>query len=359
MNLLEKKACYQGRKEELERQLLEPSVQIDQAQLQSVSIAYHEVSLVLRTFQELEENSSQVKQVEQLRSESEEIEMRELAEQELAQLQAKEVQLQKDLRAFLLPRDPDDERNVIMEIRGAAGGEEAALFAAQLFRMYANYAEKRKWKIEVLSSNPTDLGGFKEIILEIKGKDAFSRLKFEGGAHRVQRVPVTESSGRLHTSTATLAVLPKAEEVDVQINPDDLRIDVYRSSGHGGQCVQKTDSAVRITHFPSGLVVTCQDERSQLQNKERAMTILRSRLLEIAQREQSNQITSSRRLQVKSGDRSEKIRTYNFPQNRLTDHRIGLDLYNLPVIMEGNLDELLNALESKYIEQRMEEETSA
>ncbi len=359
MNLLEKKANYEGRKRELEKQLLEPSVQVDQAQLQSVSIAYHEVSLILRIFQELEENMGQLKQVEQLHNESEEIELRELAEQELVRLQMKDVQLQKDLRAFLLPHDPDDARNVIMEIRGAAGGEEAALFAAQLFRMYANYAEKRKWKIEVLSSNPTNLGGFKEIIFEVKGKDAFSRLKFEGGAHRVQRVPTTESSGRLHTSTATVAVLPEAEEVDVQINQDDLRIDVYRSSGHGGQCVQKTDSAVRITHFPSGLVVTCQDERSQLQNRERAMTILRSRLLEIAQREQSNQITSSRRLQVKSGDRSEKIRTYNFPQNRLTDHRIGLDLYNLPVIMEGNLDELLNALESKHIEERMEEETSA
>jgi len=359
MNLLGKKAHYQRRKEELESLLLESSVQVDQAQLQGVSIAYHEVSLILRIFRELEENALQLKQVEQMVNESEEMELRELVEQELVNLQIKDNQLQKDLRAFLLPRDPDDSRNVIMEIRGAAGGEEAALFAAQLFRMYANYAEKRKWKIEVLSSNPTDLGGFKEIIFEVKGKDAFSRLKFEGGAHRVQRVPATESSGRLHTSTATVAVLPEAEEVDVTLNPDDLRIDVYRSSGHGGQCVQKTDSAVRITHFPSGLVVTCQDERSQLQNRERAMTILRSRLLEIAQREQSNQITSSRRLQVKSGDRSEKIRTYNFPQNRLTDHRIGLDLYNLPVIMEGNLDELLTALESKHIEERMEEETSA
>ncbi|MEI6509323.1 MAG: peptide chain release factor 1 [bacterium] len=359
MNLLEKRESYQVRKEELERQLLEPSVQVDQVQLQSISIAYREVSFVLRALQELEEIALQVKQVEQLHNESEEIEMRELADQEMVRLQAREAQLQRDLRTLLVPRDPNDERNVIMEIRGAAGGEEAALFAAQLFRMYANYAEKRKWKIEVLSSNPTDLGGFKEIIFEIKGKDAFSRLKFEGGAHRVQRVPATESSGRLHTSTATVAVLPEAEEVDVNINPDDLRIDVYRSSGHGGQCVQKTDSAVRITHFPSGLVVTCQDERSQLQNRERAMTILRSRLLEIAQREQSNQITSSRRLQVKSGDRSEKIRTYNFPQNRLTDHRIGLDLYNLPVIMEGNLDELMTALESKHIEERMEEETSA
>ena len=327
--------------------------------MQSISIAYREVSFVLRALQELEEIALQVKQVEQLHNESEEIGMRELADQEMVRLQARDAQLQRDLRTLLVPRDPNDERNVIMEIRGAAGGEEAALFAAQLFRMYANYGEKRKWKIEVLSSNPTNIGGFKEIILEIRGKEAFSRLKFEGGGHRVQRVPVTESSGRLHTSTATVAVLPEAEEVDVQINPDDLRIDVYRSSGHGGQCVQKTDSAVRITHFPSGLVVTCQDERSQLQNKERAMTILRSRLLEIAQREQSNQITSSRRLQVKSGDRSEKIRTYNFPQNRLTDHRIGLDLYNLPVIMEGNLDELLDALESKYIEERMEEETSA
>lgn len=359
MNLLEKRESYQVRKEELERQLLEPSVQVDQAQLQSISIAYREVSFVLRALQELEEIALQVKQVEQLHNESEEIGMRELADQEMVRLQARDAQLQRDLRTLLVPRDPNDERNVIMEIRGAAGGEEAALFAAQLFRMYANYGEKRKWKIEVLSSNPTNIGGFKEIILEIRGKEAFSRLKFEGGGHRVQRVPVTESSGRLHTSTATVAVLPEAEEVDVQINPDDLRIDVYRSSGHGGQCVQKTDSAVRITHFPSGLVVTCQDERSQLQNKERAMTILRSRLLEIAQREQSNQITSSRRLQVKSGDRSEKIRTYNFPQNRLTDHRIGLDLYNLPVIMEGNLDELLDALESKYIEERMEEETSA
>jgi peptide chain release factor 1 len=256
---------------------------------------------------------------------------------------------------LLLPKDPADEKDVIMEIRAAAGGEEAALFAADLFRMYANYAEKKNWKVEILSSNPTDLGGFKEIIFEIKGKGAYSRLKFEGGAHRVQRVPITEASGRIHTSTVTVAVLPEAEEVDVEIDPEDLRIDVFRASGHGGQCVQKTDSAVRITHLPTGIVVSCQDERSQLKNKERAMRILRARLLELAQREQAEKITESRRVQVKTGERAEKIRTYNFPQNRVTDHRVNLDLYNLQAVLDGDLDELLDALESNYIKQKLEE----
>jgi peptide chain release factor 1 len=357
--MLEKKARFQARKEEIEQQLLDPVVQNDQATLQKASIAYHEVSQILEIFHQFESVLEQKHQAEELKVGSDDQEIRELADQELASLVQQEAALQKELRAMLIPPDPADKRNVIMEIRAAAGGGEAALFAAELFRMYMNYAEKHGWKIEVLSSSPTDIGGFKEIIVEIKGKNAYSRLKFEGGGHRVQRVPVTESSGRLHTSTATVAVLPEAEEVDVQINSDDLRIDVYRSSGHGGQCVQKTDSAVRITHFPSGLVVTCQDERSQLQNKERAMTILRSRLLEIARGEQSSQIISSRRLQVKGGERSEKIRTYNFPQNRITDHRIGLDLYNLPQVLEGNLDELFDTLESKDIEERLEEETSA
>jgi peptide chain release factor 1 len=355
--MFERKQMLTYRKEQLEKLLLDPSVQSDSAALQKYAIAYHDVSLLLQKIEQLAGLQKQIQSTDSLKSDQDP-ELREMVEIEVNHLREQETSLNSEIITMILPKDPADQRNVIMEIRAAAGGEESALFAAELFRMYAAYSEKKGWKIEILSSNPTDLGGYKELIFAVKGKNAYSRLKFEGGAHRVQRVPVTESSGRLHTSTTTVAVLPEAEEVDIEIQSEDLRIDVYRASGHGGQCVQKTDSAVRITHLPSGLVVTCQDERSQLQNKERAMTILRARLLDKARQAQSDTIVSNRRLQVKGGERSEKIRTYNFPQNRITDHRIGLDLYNLPQVMEGDLEELFQALQSQDIKERLEEESS-
>ena len=248
------------------------------------------------------------------------------------------------LRELLLPKDPNDEKNVIMEIRGGTGGEEAALFASDLMRMYSMYAEKQHWKIDILSSNATELGGYKEISFEIAGKGAYSRLKYESGVHRVQRVPETESGGRIHTSAVTVAVLPEVEEVEVEINRNDLRIDVFRAGGPGGQCVNTTDSAVRITHLPTGIVVSCQDEKSQLQNKEKAMKILRSRIYEAMEEERSREIADTRKSQVGSGDRSERIRTYNFPQSRVTDHRINLTLYKLPQFLDGEMDEVIDAL---------------
>lgn len=271
-------------------------------------------------------------------------EIRGLARDEIETLKSTLSSLERDLKSLLLPKDPNDEKNIILEIRAGTGGDEAALFASDLFRMYGKYAESKNWKIEVLTQNITGIGGFKEVILLIAGEKVFSRLKHESGVHRVQRVPETETQGRIHTSAVTVAVLPEAEEVDVEINTDDLRIDVYRSSGHGGQHVNVTDSAVRITHLPSGLVVTCQDEKSQYKNKAKAMKVLRSRLLDQQLAEQQSKISEERRNMVGSGDRSEKIRTYNFPQGRVTDHRIGLSLYKLEGILQGQLDMLLDPL---------------
>jgi peptide chain release factor 1 len=271
-------------------------------------------------------------------------ELRELASLELADLRVRERDLEERLRTMLVPRDARDDRNVLVEIRAGAGGDEAALFAADLARMYAKYAERHGLRLEILDSHPTGQGGFKEIILSIQGKGAWSRLKFERGVHRVQRVPATESAGRIHTSTVTVAVLPEAEDVDVKVEEKDLKVDVYRSSGPGGQGVNTTDSAVRITHLPTGLVVTCQDERSQLKNRAKALRVLRARLLEQAQEEQRSQIAAARKSQVGTGERSERIRTYNFPQGRVTDHRIGLTVHQLPDVLEGDLDELAEAL---------------
>jgi peptide chain release factor 1 len=276
-------------------------------------------------------------------------EIRELAKAELPALRERLDALTEELKRLLLPRDPNDDRNVILEIRAGTGGEEASLFAAQLFRMYGRYAEEHGWRVELMSANPTGLGGFKEVIALIEGQGAYSRLKFEGGVHRVQRVPVTEASGRIHTSTVTVAVLPEADEVDVEIDEvKDLRIDVFRSSGPGGQSVNTTDSAVRVTHLPTGMVVACQDEKSQHKNKAKALKILRARLLERAQAEQHAEVAESRRSMVGTGERSERIRTYNFPQGRVTDHRINLTLYSLDRVMEGNLEPLIDALITTY-----------
>jgi len=281
-------------------------------------------------------------------------EIRRLAKDEVAELESKVEELKEKLKEMLIPKDPYDEKNVILEIRAAAGGEEAALFAADLFRMYSRYAERMGWTTEVLSQNPTGLGGFKEVIALIKGKGAYSRLKYESGVHRVQRVPVTESSGRIHTSTATVAVLPEAEDVDVQIDEKDLKIETTRASGPGGQHVNKVETAVRVTHIPTGMVVLCQDERSQYQNKVKALKIIRSRLLELERRKQQEQIAKTRKKQVGTGERSEKIRTYNFPQNRVTDHRIGLSLHKLEQVLDGDFDEIVEALATKYRSEAMD-----
>ena len=270
--------------------------------------------------------------------------IRELAEEELGELESTRLVLEEELKVLLLPSDPRDEKNVIVEIRAGTGGDEAALFAGDLFRMYARYAERHGWELEGMASSPTELGGFKEIIFMISGDRVYSRLKYESGVHRVQRVPETEASGRIHTSAATVAVLPEAEEVDVDIDPNDLKIDVFRSSGHGGQSVNTTDSAGRVTHIPTGMVVTCQDEKSQLKNKEKALKVLKARLLDMEIARQNEEIAQSRKNQVGSGDRSERIRTYNYPQGRVTDHRIGLTLYQLENFLDGDLEEMIDAL---------------
>jgi peptide chain release factor 1 len=281
-------------------------------------------------------------------------EMQELAQAEVASLEGRQSTLENEIKRLLIPKDPNDERNVFVEIRAGAGGDEAALFAADLARMYQKYAERQRWKVEIMDASPTGVGGLKEVVLFVQGRGAWSRLKFERGVHRVQRVPATEASGRIHTSTVTVAVLPEAEEVDVKIEEKDLKVDVYRASGPGGQGVNTTDSAVRITHMPTGLVVTCQDERSQLKNRAKALRVLRARLLERAQEEQAAAIAADRRNQVGTGERSERIRTYNVPQTRITDHRIGLTLHRLPDLLEGDLDEVIDALSAAERAEKLE-----
>jgi peptide chain release factor 1 len=338
------------RSEELTKLLSDPAVLAEpetlrryakeQADLRPVVSAYHEYR---KLQQELRENQ------ELLDSESEDSELTALIKEEEAALSARLAALETELRTMLLPRDPNDERGVIMEIRAGTGGDEAALFAADLFRMYSRYADSQRWRVEVMNASPTETGGFKEIIASIEGKDVYSKLKFESGTHRVQRVPATEAQGRIHTSAVTVAILPEAEEVEVDIDPADLRIDVFRSSGPGGQSVNTTDSAVRVTYEPKDrkglrIVVTCQDEKSQHKNRAKALKVLRARLLDLLEGERQAQLSEQRRSQIGSGDRSERIRTYNFPQSRLTDHRIQLTLYKLEEIMEGRLDEVLEAL---------------
>lgn len=329
---------------EIERALADPRIFERPQEYQKLAREHAEIAPLVDTYRKYREVLEQLKENEELLKSEKDPEMRALIKEELDVLERRKEELLRDLKILLLPKDPNDEKNVILEIRAGTGGEEAALFAADLLRMYVRYAEERGWKVEILDSHPTEMGGFREVIVNISGKGAYSRLKYERGVHRVQRIPITESQGRIHTSAVTVAVLPEAEEVDVEIDPNDLRIDVFRSSGPGGQSVNTTDSAVRITHIPTGIVVTCQDEKSQHKNKAKAMKVLRARLYEMKKREQEEKIARERRAQVGTGDRSERIRTYNFPQNRVTDHRINLTLYKLDQVMNGELDEIIDSL---------------
>ena len=330
--------------DEIARDLSDPAVISDQEKYRTLSKEYKTLSGVVEKFREFQKTEAEIKEAEELLKEPLEKDFREMVEEELRNGKEQLIKIEEELKILLLPKDPNDDKNVIVEIRGGAGGEEAALFAASLFRMYSIYAEKIGSKTEILSLNETELKGVKEISFSIEGEGAYSRLKFESGVHRVQRVPETESSGRIHTSTVTVAVLPEVDEVEFEINPADLQIETHRSGGAGGQHVNKTESAIRIIHLPTGTVVDCQDERSQYKNKEKAMKILRSRIYENMLREQQEKIAGERKSQVGTGDRSERIRTYNFPQGRVTDHRIGLTLYKILQIMDGELDEIIDAL---------------
>jgi peptide chain release factor 1 len=341
--MIDKLTAIEEKYHELNSQLSDAKVIADQSLFQKLAKAHSAISELVETYQEYKRVKADLETAREMLVE-ESGDSAKVLEDEIEQLEADKERLTEKLKILLLPKDPNDEKNVIIEIRAGTGGEEAALFAGALFRMYTRYAESKGWRVELLSGSESDLGGFKEIIFMIEGDRVYSRMKFESGVHRVQRVPETEAGGRIHTSAATVAVLIEAEEVEIEINPNDIRVDVYRASGHGGQCVNTTDSAVRITHLPTGLVVTCQDEKSQLKNKEKAMKVLRARLLDKYQSEQQEEMAEARRGMVGSGDRSQRIRTYNFPQNRLTDHRINLTLYHLESITEGNLDEVIEPL---------------
>jgi len=345
--MFDKLAAVEARFVELEELLVSPDVIGNRKEFTKLSKERSGLEQIVHSYRAWKELQEQIEGNKSLVNDADE-DVRALALEELPGLKAENDVLEAQLKVLLLPRDPNDDRSVILEIRAGTGGEEASLFAAELFRMYTRYAETRRWKVEILSSSETGLGGIKEIIASIEGQGAFSRLKFEGGVHRVQRVPETEGSGRIHTSAVTVAVLPEADEVDVHIDDKDLKIDVFRSSGPGGQSVNTTDSAVRVTHLPSGFVVSCQDEKSQLKNKAKALKILRSRLLERAQAEQQAEIAASRKSMVGTGDRSERIRTYNFPQSRVSDHRINLTLHSLDKTMEGEIDPLIDALITHY-----------
>lgn len=342
--MLEKLGFLENKYDELSNKISDPSIMANQKEWQKLCKEHAELETIVTKYREYKEAEIALADNKGMLNEESDREMREMIQEDIKSLTEEIDKVKEEMRILLLPKDPNDDKNVFIEIRGGAGGDEAALFAANLFRMYTRYAERNRWKIEVMSANETDIGGFKEVVFAIKGDKTYSKLKYESGVHRVQRVPDTESSGRIHTSTATVAVLPEVEDVDIDINMNDIKVDVFRASGNGGQCVNTTDSAVRMTHLPTGLVVSCQDEKSQLKNKEKALKILRARLYEMAEAERSKTIADDRKSQVGTGDRSERIRTYNYPQGRVSDHRIGLTLYKLDSFLDGDLDEMLDAL---------------
>ena len=356
--LEEKLDIFEKRYNELNNRLYQPDVATNPEQYQKIMKEFKEIEPIVEEYRTYKQALQTVADaMEMLGDSSSDREMKELAEEELAQAKNTLEESQQKIKILLLPKDPNDDRNVIVEIRGGAGGEESALFCAVLYRMYSMYAEKRGFKTEILNTNPTELGGYKEIVFSVSGQGAYSRFKFESGVHRVQRVPETETQGRIHTSTATVAVLPEAEDVELEINPADLQIDTFRSSGAGGQHINKTESAIRITHIPTGTVVECQDERSQYKNKDKAMKVLKSRLLQAKIDEQNQSVAQERKSQVGTGDRSERIRTYNYPQSRVTDHRIGLTLYKLDDIVNGNLDEVIDPLITAHRAEQLQEGT--
>jgi peptide chain release factor 1 len=354
--MLEKLYEIERKYDELTELLSDPEIISNQKEWQKFAKTQAGMTNLITTFREYQDVLRELEGTENLLQEKLDSEMQEMAELERDELRERSRKLEEEMRILLLPKDPNDEKNVIVEIRGGAGGDEAALFAGDLYKMYTRYAESQGWRTEVLSASYTDIGGYKEVIFIVEGYGAYSKLKFESGVHRVQRIPSTESGGRIHTSTATVAVLPEAEEVEVSINPNDLRIDIFCSSGPGGQCVNTTQSAVRITHLPTGIIATCQDEKSQLKNKEKALRVLRARILEKAQEEAMGEQASERRSQVGTGDRSERIRTYNFPQGRVTDHRIGLTLHRLETILGGDMEEVIQALITSDQAERLKNE---
>ncbi|NLL42483.1 MAG: peptide chain release factor 1 [Firmicutes bacterium] len=342
--MLDKLQALEEKYEELTREMSDPDIFNDPQAYNKLAKAHADLGEVVGKYREYRQVLQDLEDAETMLEEPQDEDFAAMLDEEIERLEKTEERLKGELQLLLLPKDPNDDKNVIVEIRAGTGGDEAALFAGTLFRMYSRYAEAQRWKVDMLSSNATELGGFKEVIFVIEGQGAFSRLKFESGVHRVQRIPTTETGGRIHTSTATVAVLPEAEEVELHIDPNDLKIDVYRSSGPGGQSVNTTDSAVRVTHLPTGLVVACQDEKSQHKNKDKALKILRARLYDQLQEEAEREQAAVRRSQVGTGDRSERIRTYNFPQGRVTDHRINLTLYKLDLVVDGDLDEIIDGL---------------
>lgn len=342
--MFDKLEATDNKYEEINHKLSDPKIIGDQDEYRKLMKEYSELGEIVEKYREYKKIKSDIAEAKELLDGSLEKDFRELVQQEFNEAREKLEVIEKDLKLLMMPKDPNDNRSVIVEIRGGAGGEEAALFAADLFRMYTRYSERHRWKSEILDINETEIGGIKEVVFSIEAHGAYSRLKYESGVHRVQRVPTTESSGRIHTSTVTVAVLPEVDDVDVEINPNDLQIDTYRASGAGGQHINKTDSAIRITHIPSGIVVTCQDQRSQHKNKDQAMKVLRSKLYNRAQEQQDSEIAQARKSQVGTGDRSERIRTYNFPQGRVSDHRIGLTLYKIDAILDGDMDDIIDAL---------------
>ena len=354
--MFDKLDSIEKRFSELESQLSDSTVMQDMKKYGELMKEHASAKEIVDNYAIYKKIDSELAESRELANAESDPELRDMAKEEIKDLEARKEEQVKLLRTLLIPKDPLDLKNIIMEIRAGTGGDEAGLFAADLFRMYSKYAELKKWKIEIMSSHESGLGGFKEIVFSVTGKNVYENLKFESGVHRVQRIPETESGGRIHTSAVTVAVLPEAEETDIQINPEDIKVDVYRSSGPGGQCVNTTDSAVRMTHIPTGLVVICQDEKSQIKNRAKALRVLRSRLYEMEEAKKQKERSEARKNQVGSGDRSERIRTYNFPQNRLTDHRINLTLYKLDLIVEGALDELLDALKIEFREQLLKEQ---